>query len=110
MSYMLNDTVVPAMPDGYHLTGTIIAFPSQERPYYSINFTCADGGIENLWLEEREFLPADFGAHQPITARLHAALRAARLALCCAECLAASCATPCAWCAAVRAEGEEGRA
>jgi hypothetical protein len=43
----------------------------------------------------------------PITARLHAALRAARLALCCAECLAASCATPCAWCAAVREEAAQ---
>ena len=53
----IHSTVVPAKPDGYHLTGTIISTPNDERPYYSVNFECSDGQIENVWLTENEMKP-----------------------------------------------------
>ena len=49
-------------------------------------------------------LDADFGPLAPLVAGMRDALDAAALALACAECLAEACTTPCAWCAAVRAE------
>lgn len=68
--------VAPAKPDGYHLEGVIIGIPNADRPYYSVNFECADGQIENVWLEESDIVPYAEGVMRELLAAAEQAHRA----------------------------------